>query len=60
MTEKIKELEEKREKEYAEYRLKQLLEILLKADLQRLEELCQSQRDDKAPPSLKNKLINNV
>jgi len=48
-----KKLEEKTEKDYSEYRLKRLLEILLEADLKRLNELCQNEKDDKMPRSLK-------
>lgn len=48
-----KKLEEKTEKDYSEYRFKRLLEILLEADLKRLNELCQSEKDDKMPRSLK-------
>jgi hypothetical protein len=53
-------LEEKTEKDYSEYRLKRLLEILLEADLKRLDELCQSEKGDKMPRSLKNKLTDSV
>ncbi len=60
MAENIKELEEKRQIDYAEYRLKRLLEILLEADLRRLDELCQTEKDKKNPPPLRNNLINNV
>ncbi len=52
---KDEKLEEKSEKDYSEYRLKRLLEILLEADLKRLNELCQSEKDDKIPHSLKKK-----
>ncbi|MDP2911988.1 MAG: hypothetical protein Q8N76_06640 [Candidatus Omnitrophota bacterium] len=55
-----KNLEEKTEKDYSEYRLKRLLEILLEADLKRLTELCQAEKDDKIPSSLKNKLTDRV
>jgi hypothetical protein len=43
-----KELEEKTEKDYSEYRLKRLLEILLDADLKRIEELCQKEKNLKS------------
>ena len=46
MNNKERRLEEKREKEYAEYRMKRVLEILLEADLSRLEELCQKNKED--------------
>lgn len=36
-----KKLEEKAEKDYSDYRFKRVLEILLEADLKRLEELYQ-------------------
>lgn len=55
-----RKLEEKSEKDYSEYRLKRLLEILLEADLKRLNELCQSEKSDKMPRSLKNKLTDSV
>ena len=55
-----KKLEEKSEKDYSEYRFKRLLEILLEADLKRLNELCQSEKSDKMPHSLKNKLTDSV
>ena len=55
-----KRLEEKSEKDYSEYRLKRLLEILLEADLKRLTELCQAEKNDKIPTSLKNKLTDRV
>ena len=55
-----KKLEEKSEKDYSEYRLKRLLEILLEADLKRLTELCQAEKNDKIPSSLKNKLTDRV
>ena len=55
-----KRLEEKSEKDYSEYRLKRLLEILLEADLKRLDELCQAEKNDRIPPSLKNKLTDRV
>jgi hypothetical protein len=57
---KDKELDEKTEKDYSEYRLKRLLEILLEADLKRLNELCQFEKNEKMPSSLKNKLTHNV
>ena len=57
---KDKKLEEKTEKDYSEYRLKRLLEIFLEADLKRLNELCQAEKDNKIPSSLKNKLTDNV
>ena len=57
---KNKKLEEKSEKDYSEYRLKRLLEILLEADLKRLNELCQAEKNDRIPPSLKNKLTDRV
>lgn len=40
-----KKLEEKTERDYSEYRFKRLLEILLDADLRRLEELCQKEKN---------------
>ena len=46
MNNKERRLEEKGEKEYAEYRMKRVLEILLEADLRRLEELCQKEKED--------------
>ena len=57
---KDRELEEKTEKDYSEYRLKRLLEILLEADVKRLNELCQAEKDDRMPLSLKNKLTDRV
>ncbi|MBU2035179.1 MAG: hypothetical protein KKA59_05320 [Candidatus Omnitrophica bacterium] len=57
---KDRKLEEKTEKDYSEYRLKRLLEILLEADLKRLTELCQAEKNDKIPSSLKNKLTDRV
>jgi len=57
---KNKKLEEKSEKDYSEYRLKRLLEILLEADLKRLDELCQAEKNDRIPSSLKNKLTDRV
>lgn len=48
-----KNLVEKTEKDYSEYRFKRLLEILLEADLKRLNELCQSEKDNRIPRSLK-------
>lgn len=57
---KDKKLEEKTENDYSEYRLKRLLEILFEADLKRLNELCQIEKDDKTPLSLKNKLTDRV
>ncbi len=60
MTENIKELEEKKQIDYAEYRLRRLLEILLEADLRRLDGLCQTERDEKNPSPIRNNLINNV
>lgn len=57
---KNKKLEEKAEKDYSEYRLKRLLEILLEADLKRLNELCQIEKNDRMPSSLKNKLTDSV
>ena len=57
---KTENLVEKTEKDYSEYRFKRLLEILLEADLKRLNELCQSEKDDKIPHSLKNKLTHSV
>ncbi len=57
---KDRKLEEKTEKDYSEYRLKRLLEILLEADLKRLNELCQAEKNDRIPPSLKNKLTDSV
>ena len=56
---KGKKLEEKAEKDYSDYRLKRLLEILLEADLKRLDELCQRETDKKIS-SLKNNLTNSV
>ena len=55
-----KKLEEKAEKDYSEYRLKRLLEILLEADLKRLDDLCQREKDQKMPASLKNNLTHGV
>lgn len=55
-----KKLEEKAEKDYSEYRLKRLLEILLEADLKRLDDLCQRGKDQKTPASLKNNLTHGV
>ena len=55
-----KKLEEKSEKDYSEFRFKRLLEILLEADLKRLNELCQNEKDAKIPHSLKNKLTDSV
>ncbi len=57
---KDRKLEEKTEKDYSEYRLKRLLEILLEADVKRLNELCQAEKNDRIPPSLKNKLTDRV
>lgn len=57
---KDRKLEEKTEKDYSEYRLKRLLEILLEADLKRLDELCQAEKNDRIPSSLKNKLTDRV
>jgi len=57
---KDKRLEEKSEKDYSDYRLKRLLEILLEADLKRLNELCQAEKNDRMPSSLKNKLTDSV
>lgn len=57
---KYRKLEEKTEKDYSEYRLKRLLEILLEADVKRLNELCQAEKDDRMPLSLKNKLTDRV
>ena len=57
---KDRKLEEKTEKDYSEYRLKRLLEILLEADVKRLNELCQAEKDDRMPLSLKNKLTDRV
>ena len=57
---KVKKLEEKTENDYSEYRFKRLLEILLEADLKRLNELCQAEKNDKMPTSLKNKLTDGV
>lgn len=57
---KDKRLEEKSEKDYSDYRLKRLLEILLEADLKRLNELCQAEKNDRMPSSLKNKLTDGV
>jgi len=57
---KDKRLEEKSEKDYSDYRLKRLLEILLEADLKRLNELCQAEKNDRIPSSLKNKLTDSV
>lgn len=44
---KYEKLKEKTQKDYSEYRLKRLLEILLEIDLKRLDELCQSEKDGK-------------
>lgn len=57
---KDKKLEEKTENDYSEYRLKRLLEILFEADLKRLNELYQIEKDNKTPLSLKNKLTDSV
>jgi hypothetical protein len=60
--EKIKELEEKRERDYAQYRLKRVLEILLQADLMRLEELFEEERKAKSASNKNSclKMYNNV
>jgi hypothetical protein len=60
--EKIKELEEKREKDYAQYRLGRVLEILLQADLMRLEELFEEERKAKSTSNKNScsKMYNNV
>ncbi|MFA5346470.1 MAG: hypothetical protein WC315_09390 [Candidatus Omnitrophota bacterium] len=50
-----KELEEKTEKDYSEYRLKRLLEILLDADLKRLEELCQKEKNLRMSSGINNR-----
>ena len=57
---KNRKLEEKTENDYSEYRLKRLLEILLEADVKRLNELCQAEKNDRTPSSLKNKLTDSV
>ncbi|MBM3254494.1 MAG: hypothetical protein FJZ16_09595 [Candidatus Omnitrophica bacterium] len=57
---KDKRLEEKSEKDYSDYRLKRLLEILLEADLKRLNELCQAEKNDRIPSTLKNNLTDSV
>ena len=57
---KNRKLEEKTENDYSEYRLKRLLEILLEADVKRLNELCQAEKNDMTPSSLKNKLTDSV
>lgn len=57
---KDRKLEEKTENDYSEYRLKRLLEILLEADVKRLNELCQAEKNDRMPSSLKNKLTDSV
>ena len=56
MYDKKEKLEEKTEKDYSNYRLERLLEILLSADLKRLDELCQNEKNNIKPPSLRNKL----
>jgi hypothetical protein len=55
-----KELEEKTEKDYSEYRLKRLLEILLDADLKRLEELCQKEKNLRMSSGNKQSLTHSV
>jgi len=55
-----KELEEKTEKDYSEYRLKRLLEILLDADLKRLEELCQKEKNLRMSSGHKQSLTHSV
>lgn len=45
---KSKRLEEKTEKDYSEYRFKRVLEILLGADLKRMDELCQKEKNEKS------------
>jgi len=52
----IKKLEEKSQKDNSEYRLKRLLEILLEADLKRLNELCQHMKDNQISKQNKNNL----
>ena len=56
MYDKKEKLEEKAEKDYSNYRLERLLEILQAADLKRLNELCQSEKNNTKPSSLRNKL----
>ena len=53
---KKEKLEEKTEKDYSNYRLERLLEILLGADLNRLNELYQNEKNNMKPSSLRNKL----
>ena len=59
---RIKELEEKREKDYAQYRLERVLEILLQADLRRLEELFEEEKRSKFASNKNScsKMYNNV
>ena len=53
---KKEKLEEKVNKDYSNYRLERLLEIILGADLKRLNELCQNEKNNMKPSSLRNKL----
>ena len=53
---KKEKLEEKTEKDYSNYSLERLLEILLSADIKRLNELCQNEKSNMKPSSLRNKL----
>ena len=56
MYDKKEKLEEKTEKDYSDYRLERLLEILLSADIKRLNEICQNEKSNMKPSSLRNKL----
>ena len=56
MYDKKEKLEEKAEKDYSTYRMERLLEIILDADLKRLNELYQSEKNNTKPSSLRNKL----
>ena len=53
---KKEKLEEKLDKDYSNYRLERFLEIILGADLKRLNELCQNEKNNMKPSSLRNKL----
>ena len=53
---KKEKLEEKTEKDYSNYRLERFLEIILGADLKILNELCQNEKNNMKPSSLRNKL----
>ena len=56
MYDKKETLEEKVDKDYSNYRQERLLEIILGADLKRLNELCQNEKSNMKPSSLRNKL----